>query len=858
MHTIKSHFLVFISCIAALVASAVAQSDEFTIAIINDGESWYYDRSKQLLVQELQELAKNSYQLTIKDDSNGDYNAEKIEQLLRQAIADPEVDLVYTSGVIASERAAKLSEADRSKPVLAGSVFFSNLRSGRLTQEGVSNVKNYTFISEPNRVGADFMRLMSLRQASKVHVLVDEAIFPELASIDETEAAFEQLLGVTLEPIEIPVDPQAALRKVPASARVAYIPILPRMNDDQRRALFDGLADRGVLTLSMAGEEDVLLGAIAGQAPDDSQAVARRAALSAHRILNGANPNAIPVVLPVADNFVINARAAQRANWSPTYDVMLEADIIGEFESANRPMIDLHKAMELAAKQNTGVIIAREEEVIIEQDTKIIRSNLLPSVSTDIAIQRSESEDNDNSGASSLNNNFNVGGQSFNLSAGATNTRSYGADVRQVLFNDELRSSLKAQRKNELATKLDTRSEELDAMDEVASGYFDYLEANRLYQIEKQNLRLTESNFQLAKLRIEIGSAEPSEQYRWEQAVAADRATLIQRQAQREIALADFNRILAMPREMEWEFEEIFIDNDDIYFLDDQLSPMLNNLSEFRRFRTFVLWYAVQNSPELASFDEALSAQGILLRQKQRSFFMPELNANVGFDRIAIENDLFDLDGQNSLSTSVSFSYNIFEGGSRKAEVIQQKGEIRQLAAQREQAVQQLEIGAIVAFENLGAAHPQIRLSRMALAAAEKNYDSVREKYAQGSASILDLLDAQDSLLSQQQNEASAVYGYLDAIHELQRSLAWFEFEQEDAAKSEFVALVKKFLDGGVPFEHVPTTPRQLDAAKAVRQAQPIEPKATSEESLPKPTETEPKKKRGFRLFKKKANKSNS
>ena len=723
-----NRFLLTVFATLALVASVHPQTKEYTIAIVSDGDSWYFDRNQQLLVEELQSLARDKYSLKIKDEFKGNYDGDEIGQLLRQALADPEVDLIYTSGVISSERASKMPEAERTKPVLAGAVFFSDARTQKLTEQGASTRPNYTFISEPNRVAADLMQLKNLTGAATIHIAVDDAILPELAEIQAAQTMFQAALGVTIRVHAIPPSPKAALSKIPAGALAVYVPILARMDEDARREFYTGLASRGAVTMTMAGHEDVLLGAVAGLAPDDKEAVARRAAINVDRILLGANTNTIPVVLPVQDRFVINAAAAQRANWSPTYDTMLEAELIGEFGVTRREPISLHDAMKIAARQNSDVIIAREEEGIQAQETNIIRSGLLPQISSDIAIQRSETDDPTSSTPGVTEQTLEAAG----LGGGATTTRSYGADLRQVLFNDQLTSGLKAQRKNELATKLDTTSTELDAMDSASGAYFDYLEANALYQIEKQNLRLSQNNLQLAQLRVDIGSAEPSEIYRWQQSVARDKATLIQRKATREINLTDFNRTLALPRDAQWDFTDIELDDGDIYFLDEQLSPLLNNLSEFHRFRSFILWYATENSPELASFDETLSAQGIILRQRKRSFFMPEISASAGYDRLVLETNQFDLDGQDELNAGISFSYSIFEGGNRRAELLQQKGQIRQLAAQREQAVQQIETGAIIAFENLGSAHPNIRLSRMSLEAASKNYDSVREKYAQG------------------------------------------------------------------------------------------------------------------------------
>jgi outer membrane protein TolC len=100
----------------------------------------------------------------------------------------------------------------------------------------------------------------------------------------------------------------------------------------------------------------------------------------------------------------------------------------------------------------------------------------------------------------------------------------------------------------------------------------------------------------------------------------------------------------------------------------------------------------------------------------------------------------------------------------------------------------------------LQSSHPNIGLSRTAADRAHKNLDVVRKKYAQGAVSILDLLDAQNQVLTQDQAAAIAVYTYLQDLVQFQRAISWFEWMQADPAKKEFVVGLESFWQpsGGV------------------------------------------------------------
>ncbi|MEM7387466.1 MAG: TolC family protein, partial [Verrucomicrobiota bacterium] len=269
----------------------------------------------------------------------------------------------------------------------------------------------------------------------------------------------------------------------------------------------------------------------------------------------------------------------------------------------------------------------------------------------------------------------------------------------------------------------------------------------------------------------------------------------------------------------QWNFTDISLNNDDYYFLDDEMRN-IKSQADFIKFGTFLRWLSVENSPELAAFDYSLGAQGEILRQKQRRYFLPEVSASLSADRVLSGSEFAETDAEEQLGVAVQLSFPLYEGGKRKADILKQKAFIRQVAAQREGAVQRIEQGALSAYHNLGAAHPNILLSRQALSFAEKNYAAVRDKYSLGAASILDLLDAQSALVGQKQQAATAVYSYLTQIHAFQRSIAWFQFNKTPAEKEQFRSLWKGFLTSDASVPPVSSAPDHLrEEAEAAEQA---------------------------------------
>ncbi len=792
--------------LALLFVSTVSgqETNTYSIAIIRDGDSAYFDGFVDRFMVELETLADGNYRIRLLDDFNAGYEPSLVAQYLSKALADPQVDIVYAAGVIATEIAARLTDDERTKPIIGGALQFSNSNQKIISPVGSSLLRNYTFITSPRRVSADLQLLFTLSGETRLFALVDELYIPQLQQIEEVKTSIEADLGIEIQLIPAAGTASETIARLPGNLNVLYVSLLPRLPDDERKLLYESLAVRNIMTVTMAGQVDVELGALAGLATDESRAVARRTALNIHQLIQGVGTGNLPVYLPVFDRLVINAETARGLDWSPTYDIALSAELINEGIALEGEPISLEEAMTKAASENIDVTISREDQIATEIDVDIARTRLRPTLTGKGSYVALENWDR----------------ISPMTTPESSHQESLGLEIQSILFSDEAWSGLRAQRRIAEASSYLTLSSELDAMDAASSAYFDYLTAASLYRIERENLRLTENNFQLAKLRIEIGAAEPSESFRWEQSSARNRATLIQRESSRSNAMVAFNLQIGAPRERIWNVEDLVIGTEEIYFLDDQLGPLLNNVKDFNEFGRFVQAFAVENSPELLAFDLQLAGQGILLRQRQRRF-MPEILGSLEYARVFQGSDFFATDSENQATLGVQLSIPIFENGQRKADVMKTQALIRGLAAQREKAVQQIEQRALAAFYNISSAHPNMRLSRTSLEAAEKNYESIQEKYSQGAASILDLLDAQSSLLSQRQQAAVAGYDYLKTVHQLQRAIAWYEYSKTPDERSALISLFRRFLAEGLDALQNAASPKESyrEAARSTIEA---------------------------------------
>ncbi|MCZ6674191.1 MAG: hypothetical protein O7C75_14775, partial [Verrucomicrobia bacterium] len=66
----------------------------YTIAIVKDGDSWYFDSSVDRALKELMTMARGRYTLSVRTEYDSDYNADQVESFLRKALLDETVDMI--------------------------------------------------------------------------------------------------------------------------------------------------------------------------------------------------------------------------------------------------------------------------------------------------------------------------------------------------------------------------------------------------------------------------------------------------------------------------------------------------------------------------------------------------------------------------------------------------------------------------------------------------------------------------------------------------------------------------------------------------------------------------------------------
>jgi len=565
-----------------------------------------------------------------------------------------------------------------------------------------------------------------------------------------------------------------------------YLTPAPRMSDPEYQALIDGLNARKLPVFSMLGHADVARGALVGTRPDDRERLARRLALVIRSLSNGDLGAESGAILVGEEKILINAKTAAAIGYSPRLDTIMTAELLyADTIRSGRPL-SLTQAVNIALERNVTLEIKQAEVDVSRQDRNRALSALWPQVNSSLAYNRV----NDDQSADSL---------------GMTPERQtrMGANISQALFNDPAISRFRASRRQYEGVQLDRENSRMDVIEQVSKSYIRHLQAQALLRIQTDNLNLTHNNLSLARLRRNLGASGAEEVLRWEAQAASQRASLIKAGSHVDMARVSMNQTLGVEVNARWQTKDIVVRTNDFHFLGARLTPLLRTERHVLRFEDFAVNWGLRCFPGLAALDKQIEAQRLMMAQAERRFFVPELGAGFEWGRFLQRTrpdlpdglELSDSGNRNVWMFGLQASLPLFEGGGLFSDASKAKAQLNQLCFTRSHVARQLEQRIRTVCYALFASYPTITLQRQAADFAAQNLDIVKDKYARGALTILELLDAQNQLFVAHQNAAIAVYAYLEDLVEFQRTLSWFESEKTEQEKDEWASRLAAFLE---------------------------------------------------------------
>ena len=761
--------LLFAALLFGGAAQAQMRCDPCVIGSVFDGPWEINAAQRAAFEQEAVSLAAPRFTVVFPPAAQrvADWTIAGARDAVEALLADPEVDIVLTYGVLASAHA--IVRGALPKPVMAAFVLDAEAQGFPIETtaagERVSGVANLSYLTFIRDQADELRRLQEVAPFRRLTYLAHEALFTGAPVLEENLRRGMQEVGGAADVVHVSVSAEAALAALPPAAEAVYVMPLPQLSVGEFARLVQGLIDRRLPTFSYVGRSEVDRGVLASLYLDtDLQRLGRRAGLHVQRILAGEDAGSLPIDFRRNLRLTVNMRTARAIGVHPNWGVMTEAELLHDAPRNVTRRLGLASAVREALAANLDLAAADRSVAAGRQAVRGARAALLPQVTASSGI---EAIDPDRAASS-------LGLQPAWTAAGSVG-------VSQLLYSDRARARATIERHLQTSREQAREEQRLDVAHGAAVGYLNVLRAKTFERIQRENLTLTRSNLELAQERRRIGVARATELVRWENQVANNRRAVVDAEAARRIAEMALNRLLHRPLEEPFETTDVDLQDPQLLAASAMAEGYVDNPYAFAILRDFMAAETLAESPELRRLDAAILAQERAVTAARRDLWSPTVRAGGDLSALRMTEGLEGLDPDdlpfsitrpNALnwSVGVTASLPLFTGGARRAERARADEELAELRLARRAAAERIEQWLRSALHRAGASYAGIGLAEDAADAARRNLMLVTNAYEQGVLSILDLLDAQNAALIAEQGAATAVYDYLIDLMDAHRA----------------------------------------------------------------------------------------
>jgi outer membrane protein TolC len=455
----------------------------------------------------------------------------------------------------------------------------------------------------------------------------------------------------------------------------------------------------------------------------------------------------------------INERAAQAVGVRIPLDLRVEARLIGT-PAPDASAFTLARSMRESMSRNLELKAKRQRTSASANRIDVARSQLLPQV-TASATGRTVNDDLAQSA---------LGSQPERQLTSALS-------MRQVLFNEPAFAALSVERKMQAMREFERQSVRLDAAQDAASAYLNVLRARARRAIQRENVQTVRTNLDAAQTRRRAGEAGPREVSRLETELAQAERGLVEAMGAERAAEIQFNRVLDRPLDAPVVLDQT-AGVDPAPVLDQfPYADLLEQPRTAEAFTSFWVSEARQRAPAVQAVDRLVSARKRELTSAQRAYWMPTLSLEGSLSQEVYEDGAgtsgltLPTDGSSSFSTptppeqqwslGLTVAFPLFEGTERAAEERQASDALA--ASRTERMIAQLGVEQSVrtALVELETAYAAVQRAQRAAEAAQHTLDVTEAAYRQGTASLVDLIDAQNSALATRQQASDVAYDLL-------------------------------------------------------------------------------------------------
>ncbi len=761
------------------ISGLQAQKD-LAVVILSDAAEEENHLFETAIKSEIAALLSSQYQLNFTEVyTNGD--VAHINETLTSVYSQNRANVLIATGMVSS----KILSDQSSFPIpsIASIQLKNNVPSSSLSAAAVSGISNFTYINSPFNIEDGIKVLQKICTCNNLALLTEA----NLSTIGFEREDFYSEAGVSIEWLSLSADLTRVVAQIPPEVEGVYIlSPLARYAPEQIQGFFAQLNERQLPSFTLVDKPLLELGAYAAYAVSDNLGkIPRRIALNVEQIAEGKDPKDFPVNLETfSHQLVVNMKTVNQIGKYPAWTLLDNALLTNINQPRTKRVLSLKSAIAEGIQNNLGYRIEAKQTQISAKEVDLAKSSYLPQI--DVETTGSFLDGN------TVDNSFGSQGD-FNWTAGAS--------FSQLILSEPALANIAIQKLLfESQQQLQNQSE-LDVIVEVAQRYFSYRQVMSVAELQNDNIKAVNQNLRIATDKQNLGYSGASDVYRWQTELDLAKTELYSTNAQLKSTDYQLNESLNRP------IGEVFAieDSDDIDQLlkamDQVFNVLVQDQAALQQLSNFMTQEALQNLPEIKQIELAIAAQERILKSNRRAFYLTTVSFGASYNYpVEIVNPGepppipdFAANINPTWNAAFNVSVPIFAGASRKYQAQQTAVGLYQLQDEQKDLSNLLEVQVRANLELVNASYNNIRLTKSAAEAAEKNTAIIQDLYRSGQVDIITLIDAQNSLLGSQINATNAKYQFMIDYFTLQRSVGYYFLLDTEANRIKFVQRFMSF-----------------------------------------------------------------
>lgn len=320
--------------------------------------------------------------------------------------------------------------------------------------------------------------------------------------------------------------------------------------------------------------------------------------------------------------------------------------------------------------------------------------------------------------------------------------------LTQPIFNRQIHFNYKMKQDFARAGYLDVSIYKRELKAEIKKAYYRFLQThyvrqllNQTLELVQENVRVNESLYRNDKVTIDVVDRSKAEYSKVEQQIA-------DAEKNNRVSAAYLNFLLNRP-----------LTDEIVVWEDPNIQPQEVNMDE-------MLSSALENRQEFDLMDAYLDATENMLKLN-KSNKIPSVIAAVDY---GIQGETYEIDSKADFFLgSLVLKWDLFTGSSNNAKIRQAELESRILEEQKSELKSQVNLEVISAYYDLLAAEKSISSARQQCQSTESAFKLINKKYNQGQATLIEFLDARNSMTNAEENLIITLADYLVKYAELER-----------------------------------------------------------------------------------------